>query len=219
MEMLKQFRKQYGNVLDNEKIEYGGYSLLASRSISDEHDVVNPFTGKTSSISAPVLEEGIEAIQEVDETVLHIKGAPRFGNSPCLGSEWGQRYFDSLYSIFEELDLKTFVHDGSYPADVCASTKHPGHKGLGDSIWTQWQTIIAFYTWLRSRGVYVRVPDSYMLSGSNQTGVGYREVNWSLPRNRQIVLGRQNIYDGTWDRPPTMLWTFCPLTKYHTIED
>jgi len=45
--------------------------------------------------------------------------------------------------------------------------------------------------------------------------MGYREDNWSLPRDRQIILGRQNIFDGTWDKAPSMGWMFVPLTQYH----
>jgi hypothetical protein len=45
--------------------------------------------------------------------------------------------------------------------------------------------------------------------------MGYREVNWSLPRERQFILGRQNIYDGTWDKTPSMGWMFVPLVVYH----
>jgi hypothetical protein len=45
--------------------------------------------------------------------------------------------------------------------------------------------------------------------------MGYREVNWSLPRDRQIVLARQNIFDGTWQKTPSMGWMFVPLVQYH----
>ena len=58
------------------------------------------------------------------------------------------------------------------------------------------------------------MPDWYFLSGSNKTAVGYRETNWSLPRDRQILLGRQNIFDGTWYKTPSMGWTFVPLVEY-----
>jgi len=44
--------------------------------------------------------------------------------------------------------------------------------------------------------------------------MGYRETNWSLPRERQIILGRQNIYDGTWTKTPSMGWMFVPLVEY-----
>ena len=61
----------------------------------------------------------------------------------------------------------------------------------------------------------MNVPDFYINSGTNKTGIGYREVNWSLPRARQLVLGRQNLYDGLWKTIPSMSWTFVPLTEYH----
>ncbi len=170
-------------------IELGGYSLLASRRISDEHDVINPETGKT--------------------------GGAIFNNSPCLGSEWGHEYFRKLAQFFEMTGFDLLEHDGSYPGDLCASTKHPGHRGLEDSQWTQWKAISGFYKWCRSRGIYLNVPDWYFLSGSNKTGMGYRETNWSLPRESQIILGRQNIYDGTWTKTPSMGWMFVPLVEYH----
>lgn len=45
--------------------------------------------------------------------------------------------------------------------------------------------------------------------------MGYREVNWSLPREQQEIIERQNIYEGTWDKTPGMGWMFVPLTQYH----
>jgi hypothetical protein len=152
-------------------IELGGYSLLASRRISDEQDVINPRTGKP--------------------------GGAIFGNSPCLGSDWGREYFRRITAFVQHTGIDIIEHDGSYPGDVCASASHPGHSGLNDSQWTQWKTISDFYKWCRARGVYLNVPDWYFLSGSTKSAMGYREVNWSLPRERQILLGRQNIFDGT----------------------
>jgi hypothetical protein len=169
-------------------IELGGYSLLASRHIDDADDVINPKTGKP--------------------------GDAIFGNSPCLGSPWGRDYFRRITTFIEKTGFSLLEHDGSYPGDVCASTSHPGHKGLDDSQWTQWSAIADFYKWCRARGVYLNVPDWYFLNGSNKTGIGYREVNWSLPRDRQILLGRQNLYDGTWEKTPSMGWTFVPLVQY-----
>ncbi len=169
-------------------IELGGYSLLASRQIADDEDVIDPKTGRP--------------------------GGAIFGNSPCLGSRWGQEYFRKLRGFFERTGLDLLEHDGSYPGDLCASTRHPGHKCLEDSQWTQWRTITDFYKWCRGRGISLNVPDWYFLSGSNKTGMGYRETNWSLPRDRQIILGRQNIYDGTWEKTPSMGWMFVPLVEY-----
>ncbi|MCY3007034.1 MAG: hypothetical protein NTV29_13810 [Planctomycetota bacterium] len=167
-------------------IEIGSYSLLASRSISVNEDVVMP--------------EGQK---------------PTFGNSPCLESSWGNEYFARLYEFHRNSGFTLLEHDGSYPGDPCKSQLHPGHQGLDDSRWNQWETIAEFYRWCREEGLFLNVPDHYFLVGSNKTGMGYREVNWSLPREQQTIHTRQNIYDGTWQKTPSMGWMFVPLTEYH----
>jgi hypothetical protein len=169
-------------------LEVGAYSLLASRRVSDEVDVINPKTGKP-------------------------EGAI-FGNSPCLATRWAEEYFAKIRNFVETTGLDLVEHDGSYPGDVCASTNHSGHVGLDDSQWRQWRIICDCYAWCRARGVYLNVPDHYFFNGSSKTGMGYREDNWSLPRAQQIVLGRQNIFDGTWTKTPSMGWMFVPLTEY-----
>lgn len=167
-------------------VEIGGYSLLASRSISPEEDIVMPAGEK-----------------------------PTFDQSPCLGSRWGATYFDTLHHFYETTGFHLLEHDGSYPGDPCTSTTHPGHRAYEDSQWTQWQTITKFYRWCRGQGIYLNVPDYYFLAGSNKTGMGYRETNWSLPRAQQVIHTRQNIFDGTWEKTPSMGWMFVPLTEYH----
>jgi len=181
--------KELVNYAHSKNIELGGYSLLASRRISDQDDVINPQTGKS--------------------------GGAIFGNSPCLCGKWGIEYFEKITTFIQRTGLDLLEHDGSYPGDVCASTSHPGHNGLNDSQWKQWKKITNFYKWCRGRGVYLNVPDWYFLSGSNKSAMGYRETNWSLQRERQIILGRQNIYDGTWKKTPSMGWMFVPLVQYH----
>ncbi len=166
-------------------ITLGGYSLLASRHIGGGHDVVMP------------------AGQQ-----------PVFGSSPCLGSVWGGEYFKKLYRFIEYTGFDNLEHDGSYPGDVCAATTHPGHEGLSDSQWKQFRIITDFYKWCRCRGVYLTVPDWYFLNGSSKTGMGYRESNWSLPRRQQEIIERQNIFDGTWEKTPSMGWMHVPLVEY-----
>ena len=139
---------------------------------------------------------------------------PRFGVMPCLGAKWGIDYLAQLRSFIGEAGLGVLEHDGSYPGDRCAATDHPGHTGLDDSQWVQWRAITDFYKWCRSQGVFLNVPDWYFLTGSNKTGMGYRENNWSLPRAEQEIIERQNIYDGTWTKTPSMGWMFVPLTVY-----
>ncbi|WP_209329189.1 hypothetical protein [Lunatimonas salinarum] len=167
-------------------VALGGYSLLASRRIGGGHDVVMP--------------EGM---------------TPRFGNSPCLESEWGHAYFGKLYNLYQKTGMDVFEHDGSYPGDVCAAEHHPGHRGLADSQWNQYSRIADFYQWSRSEGIYLNIPDYYFLAGSNKTAMGYRETNWSLPREQQEIIERQNIFDGTWTKTPSMGWMFVPLVEYH----
>jgi hypothetical protein len=62
--------------------------------------------------------------------------------------------------------------------------------------------------------VYLNIPDWYFLNGATKTAMGYREVNWSLPRAYQEIIERQNIFDGTWEKTPSMGWMFVPLTEY-----
>ena len=171
----------------SKNIALGGYSLLASRSINKETDVVMP---------KPDMK-------------------PMFSKAPCLQSVWGQDYFKKLYTYFETTGQGVFEHDGSYPGDICASTNHIGHKDLGDSQWKQFTEIRDFYRWCRGKGIYLNIPDWYFLNGGSKTGMGYRETNWSLPREYQELIERQNIFDGTWEKTPSMGWMFVPLVQYH----
>ena len=59
-------------------------------------------------------------------------------------------------------------------------------------------------TWSIHITIYLNVPDHYFLSGSTKSGMGYREDNWSLPREQQLIHTRQNIFDGTWQKLPSM---------------
>jgi hypothetical protein len=79
----------------------------------------------------------------------------------------------------------------------------------------QWKKLSDFYKWCRGKGIYLNVPDYWFLAGSNKTGMGYRETNWSLPGEQQVIHARQNIFDGTHLKLPSMGWMFVPLTEYH----
>jgi hypothetical protein len=111
--------------------------------------------------------------------------------------------------------MRLLEHDGSYPGDIDVTERLPLQKGEKDSRWVQWKIITDFYKWCRANGVYLNVPDYYYLAGSNKCAMGYREVNWSLPRDQQVIHTRQNIYDGTWTKNGSMGWMFVPLTQYH----
>ena len=185
--VIKKFR-EFREYATSKGLRLGAYSLLASRRIDDVNDVINPKTGKT--------------------------GGAIFGNSPCLESKWGQDYFKNLQDFIEKTGFDLLEHDGNYPGDMCASTTHPGHVDVNDSQYKQWLKITKFYKWCRSKNIFLNVPDNYFMSGSNKTGMGYRETNWSLPRAQQHIHCRQNLYDGTWEKTPSMGWTFVPLVQY-----
>lgn len=169
-------------------IRIGIYSLFSSRRISEKDDVINPKTGKT--------------------------GGAFFGNAPCFGSKWGLAYRDKVKTFFTETKFDIWENDGPYPGDLCASTTHPGHRDVEDSQWRQIEIQKGLYHWLNARGVYINAPDWYFLDGTNKIALGYREVNFSLSRDQQKILNRQNIFDGTWDKTPSMGWGFVPLTHY-----
>lgn len=167
-------------------IELGSYSLLSSRAAPDENMIVSP--------------AGLQ---------------PTHGQCPALTSPWGLAYLARLKDFFEATGFDLLEHDGSYPGDVDVTPRPPLQKGEQDSRWVQWRLITDYYQWCRERGIYLNVPDFYFLSGSNKCGMGYREVNWSLPRAMQVIHTRQNIYDGTWTKTPSMGWMFVPLSQYH----
>ncbi len=182
--------KELADLAHSRGVQIGGYSLLSSRRIEPDGDnCIHPETGKP--------------------------GGQIFGHAPALASAWGQRYFDRLRLFFEFTGFDCLEHDGSYPGDPDAAARPPLQKGLADSQWVQHRILTDFYGWCRGRGIYLNVPDWYFLNGSNKTGMGYRETNWSLPRDLQVLHARQNVFDGTLHKTSSMGWMFVPLTEYH----
>ncbi len=180
--------KQLADYAHQQGILIGSYSLFSSRRIDDETDVIDPKTGKP--------------------------GGAFFGNAPCMGSKWGLTYINKLKYFMSTTGFNLFENDGPYPGDVCASTVHPGHKNLDDSQWRQMELQKGLYKWCNENGIYVNAPDWYFLDGTHKIALGYREVNFSLSREQQKILNRQNIHDGTYEKLPSMGWGFVPLTKY-----
>lgn len=64
-------------------------------------------------------------------------------------------------------------------------------------------------------GIYIIAPDWYFASGVRKAPMGYKEANWTLPRAQQALVARQNIYDGTWWRTPSMSYHMLPLTPVY----
>ncbi len=178
--------KSYADYARAKGIEIGGYSLLSSRRIGGGNDIVSPPGEK-----------------------------PTHGSCPALTSAWGQTYFRKLRAFFEKTGFDMLEHDGPYPGDFDVTARPPLQKGYADSQWAQFWISSGFYRWCRERGIYLNTPDWYFLAGSTKCAMGYREVNWSLPRADQVLHTRQNIYDGTYTKTPSMGWMFVPLTQYH----
>jgi len=178
--------KKIADYAHSKGIHIGSYSLLSSRGIKPASDMIKSPKGQR----------------------------PTHNRCPALASEWGQNYFKTLRNLFEKTGFDLLENDGSYPGDVDVTPRPPLQKGINDSRWVQWRIISGFYQWLRGRGVYLNVPDFYYLAGANKCGMGYRESNWSQPRELQRIHTRQNIYDATWEKTPSMGWMFVPLTAY-----
>lgn len=73
-----------------------------------------------------------------------------------------------------------------------------------------------FYQWCRGQDIYLTVPDWYFLNGQSKTGMGYTEDGWSLPRQFQPLIERQDIYDGTSNKTLSMGWMFVPPMRYRS---
>ncbi len=178
--------KKVADHAESKGIELGAYSLFSSRSIGGGNDVVSPKGQK-----------------------------PTFGKAPAATSPWGIAYFQKLRQFFDQTGFDQFENDGPYPGDVDITARPPYQKGEQDSRWAQWKIVSELFKHLRGTGVYINQPDYYFLVGGNKTGMGYREVNWSLPRAQQVIHTRQNIYDGTWTKTPSMGWMHVPFSQYH----
>ncbi len=177
--------KQLSDYAISKGIHLGCYSLYSSRDAGAENNIIPP-SGLTNA----------------------------HGVCPAITSPWGQRYLQRLYHLFEQTGFMVFENDGPYPGDVDTTSRPPLQKGIEDSRWVHWRIWREFYKHLRGKGVYLNLPDYYYMSGANKCGMGYRETNWSLPRAQQLIHTRQNIYDGTWTKSPSMGWMFVPLVEY-----
>ena len=176
-------------------IHLGGYSLLASRRIRTRTRTtcINPDTGRAGGADVRLLPRP------------RPRGGARSTSASCAKF------------LRRETGFLQFTHDGSIPAIRRDTAPAACSAALEDSQWAQWKVITGRSTsGLRARRrVPARARLLLPLRGSNECGMGYREVNWSLPRAQQVIHTRQNIYDGTWEKTPSMGWMFVPLTQYH----
>ena len=76
-----------------------------------------------------------------------------------------------------------------------------------------------FYHALVGEGLYINAPDPYFFDGTHKCGLGYDESQWSMERWQWITQARQEIYDQTFHKVPSMGWMFVPIDEYHAGGD
>jgi hypothetical protein len=53
-------------------------------------------------------------------------------------------------------------------------------------------------------------------AGINKQGIGYNELQFSLPREVDLLVTRATLFEKTFVMPPTAGWSFVPLVAYHS---
>ena len=89
----------------------------------------------------------------------------------CLASDWSDDYFTTIKNFITQTGFDMIETDGPYEGHTCASTTHAHHRGLGDSVWTQYERSMVFYEWCREHGIYVHAPDPFYMRGINKVRV------------------------------------------------
>lgn len=129
-----------------------------------------------------------------------------FGQSVCGASQWADMYYENMWKVIEGAGMGAFKPDGPFHGDCCASTEHAHHKGLEDSQWAQWKWMCKILHEGQRRGLYLTIPDWYVLNGQTCTGMGYREATDNIEVGLQTLVYRQYIYDATWHKTARMGW-------------
>lgn len=145
----------------------------------------------------------------------HDAAPPAYGRSLCLGSTFASAYFEQIISFMTQVGQDCIETDGPYHGYRCEKTTHPLHQGRDDSWRVNWEQQALFYRMCMDEGIYIITPDWYYASGGRKMPMGYKEANWTLPRQQQALVARQNVYDGTWWRTPSMAYHALPLTPVY----
>jgi hypothetical protein len=176
-------------------IEVGGYDLICA----DRSTYIDPATGKSAPLPAS------------------MSALPR--GSACMASAWYEYITHNIFTFVNATGLRMLDTDGPYGGAKCASKNHSHHHDENDSVYWQTRYQSEFYHELRRQGLYLHVPDNYFFSGSQVTGMGYNEQQFSLPRWRDLTVSRMSLYDDLYDLRPTQGWMLIPLSDYHAGGD
>ena len=102
--------------------------------------------------------------------------------SACLASGWYDNLLNFSTRFLDRTGLTMLETDCSYGDYPCRSVDHEYHWGEADSHYQQDRIQGLYNKQLRARGVYVNQPSTYFMQGANKGGMGYDEMQYSLPR-------------------------------------
>ena len=135
--------------------------------------------------------------------------------SACMASAWFEYISSTLHQFIDATGLSMLDTDGAYSGEKCSATNHSHHHNEADSVHMQTKYQGIFYNKMREKGVYLASANNYFYQGSQVTGMGYNEQQFSLPRWRDLTVSRQTMYDDLYSLRPTQGHMLIPLTDYH----
>lgn len=145
-----------------------------------------------------------------------------WGNMRCMTSATAETSLKNALKFYKETGMDCIEIDGTYPSWVCNNKKpeHIGHDGEQDSIAKQWEKSVRdFYKDLRELNVYINSPDWHYMNGASMGVMGYEEAAFAIPREHQLIYGREIAYYGTFGKMPSMGWTLVPFSAYTGGDD
>ena len=138
----------------------------------------------------------------------------RFGILPCLESEWGIDYLRQLYNFIDQYrpgcpGTRRLVSGRHMRLDLTRDTRAGGFT---------MEAVEEDHRFLQM------VPRQRHLPQCARLVLPEREQQdrpWATGKRtgrcpeQQEIIERQNIFDGTWEKTPSMGWMFVPLAEYH----
>ena len=135
----------------------------------------------------------------------------------CFDTDEGIEYMGEIKNFIEKTGMDILEMDGPYGMYTCTGGRTHNHLGVNDSVYNQWKIAVDdFFSWCKTRNIYINAPDWMFLNGTNKIGIGYDEYAWSLPRQQQNLYSRADDYTGTYWMKDSMGWSFMPIDEYHS---
>ncbi len=158
----------------------------------------------------------VQDYREVKGDECNVFADPKTRIMRCLACEWSEKYWQSIFNFYDKTGANAIEIDGPYHFYQCEGSHTHMHRGLSDSRYWQWRlSTVEVMRKFKERDVYINAPDWLYLSGVNKCGIGYEEVAFSQPRQEQLISSRIYNYKGTFNKIPSMGWSFLPIEVYH----